>query len=107
MLVTVAPTHAMSKSQKKTLTPEQYTSQKYVDTCLDVMDKDMTTLCYEYSSLVSMWMINEITANAITFEEAARRLASNFMLVDNAKNMRALGERLANRADEEKVMGSL
>lgn len=89
------------------MTSEQVPSQKYVDTCLDVMDKDMTTLCYEYSSLVSMWLINEMTADEVSFEEAARKLASNFMLVNNVKQMRIMGEQLENRTDEEKVTGSL
>ena len=97
----------MSKSQNRAMTTEQVASQKYVDAFLDVMDKDMTALCYEYSSLVSMWLINEMTADGVTFEEAARKLASNFMLVNHCKQMRIMGEQLESRSDEEKVMGSL
>ena len=107
MLVTVAPTQPMSKSQKRSMNPDQVKTKELVDHCMDVMDTDMQAVCFQYSSLVSMFLINEMTANKLTFEEAAVLLARNFMLCDNVKNMSAMGERLKNKDAEEKITGEL
>lgn len=74
---------------------------------MDQMDDDMQAVCYEYSSLVSMFVINEMTANKSTFEEAAVNLTRNFMLCDSVKNMRSMGERLIERDNEEVIKGEL
>ena len=74
---------------------------------MDALDTDMEAVCYQYSSLVSMWVINEMTANKLSFEEAASALTRNFMLCDNVKNMRSMGERLIDRDAEEKITGEL
>jgi hypothetical protein len=105
MLVTVAPTQPMSKSQKKAQGFEEKSSQHYVDLAHDVLDKDMESVCYQYSSLVSMWVINEITANKSTFEEAAAALVRNFMLYQNVKDLRAVGERIEDPDDHSFTKG--
>ncbi len=97
----------MSKSQKRSTNPEHVKTQKFVDRCMDALDTDIEAVCYEYSSLVSMWVINEMTANQLSFEEASRRLVSNFMLCDNVKNMRLMGERLIDRDAKEVITGEL
>lgn len=107
MLARLAPIQAMSKSQKRSLNPDQVKTKELVDHCMDVIDTDMQAVCFQYSSLISMFMINEMTANQLTFEEAAVQLARNFMLCDNIKNMSAMGERLKNRDSEEVITGEL
>ncbi len=78
-----------------------------MERCADQLDDDIQALCYEYSSLVSMWVINEMTANQITFEEASRRLVNNFLVIDIAKNMSSMGQRLIDRDAEEVITGEL
>ena len=107
MLVTVAPTQPMSKSRRVEKNPEHVKTQKFVDRCMDQLDNDMEAVCYEYSSLVSMFILNEMTANKLSFEEAAVHLTRNFLLCDNVKNMRSMGERLIDRDNEEVITGEL
>ena len=92
MLVTVAPTQPMSKSRRATNSPEAQETQMYVDKAHDVLDNDMKAICTQYSSLVSIWLLNEMTANQMSLEEAATALARNFLLMNNIKDLRRVGE---------------
>ena len=94
MLVTVAPTQPMSKSQKRQIEVDGQTFTECVSVAQDALDKDMQTLCHEYSSLVSRWMINEMSVNQSSFELAATQFTRNFLLVQNIKDLQQIGEHI-------------
>ena len=76
----------MSPNQKETL--------RLVNQALDQMDEDMNRIYAQNSSIVTRWMVHEMTAGEKTFAEAAVHLARNFLIPDDLLDLRAVGKRI-------------
>ena len=76
----------MSPNQKETL--------RLVNQALDQMDEDMNRIYAQNSSIVTRWMVHEMTAGEKTFAEAAVHLARNFLIPDDLLDLRAVGQRI-------------
>lgn len=85
----------MSSGQKET--------QRLINQALDQMDEDMKFIYAQNSSIVTRWMVHEMTAGEKTFEQAAVHLARNFLIPDDLLDLRAVGKRIDEDADEHTV----
>ena len=97
----------MSKSQRKSKSPEQVESQRLIDQALDQLDQEMSFMYAQNSALVTQWMTHEMTAGEKTFAEAAVHLARNFLIPGNVLALRAVGERIDREMDEHTVSGDI
>ena len=84
----------MGKSQRNGMSSEQKETHRLVNQALDQMDEDMNLIYAQNSSIVTRWMIHEMTAGEKTFAEAAVHLARNFLLPDDLLDLRAVGKRI-------------
>ena len=76
------------------MSPNQKETHRLVNQALDQMDEDMNRIYAQNSSIVTRWMIHEMTAGEKTFAEAAVHLARNFLLPDDLLDLRAVGKRI-------------
>ena len=93
----------MGKSQRRSMTDSQKETQRLVNQALDQMDEDMNRIYAQNSSIVTRWMVHEMTAGEKTFAEAAVHLARNFLIPDDLLDLRAVGQRIDQEMDDHTV----
>jgi hypothetical protein len=84
----------MSKSQRNSMSSGQKETHRLVNQALDQLDGDMNLIYAQNSSIVTRWMVHEMTAGEKTFEQAAVHLARNFLIPEDLLELRAVGERI-------------
>ena len=97
----------MSKSQRKSKTPEQVENQRLIDQALDQLDQEMTFMYAQNSALVTAWVTHELASSDKTFEEIAIYLARNFMLPHDISSLAGVGKNIDAQIDEHTVSGDI
>ena len=82
------------------MSPNQKETHRLVNQALDQMDADMNRIYAQNSSIVTRWMVHEMTAGEKTFAEAAVHLARNFLIPDDLLDLRAVGKRIEEQEAE-------
>ena len=95
----------MSKSQKRTKSPQQIEMDRYVRDAQDQLDEDMQRLVAQHGDVVTLWLMNEVSSGKWTFEEAAHNLARNFVLAHTTMGLMHLGKQIEKEMDDHTTSG--